>query len=173
MDNSYASYLPVSEIRFGRQRTQKYLCNIIMTSSNGNISVLLALCAGHSPFAFGFPSQGPVMQSVVRGIHRSLSDSPHKGQWWRALIFSLISASWNWSIEWRQTAFHQERTITNGTKRHNPIEWVRKSWSPDMKLRPIASKTKQKQLFNRCFWDLSLADHHCLFMTWLSQRLNR
>ena len=33
----------------------------------------------------------------VRGIHRSPVDSPHKGQWHGALIFSLI---WAWTNTW-------------------------------------------------------------------------
>ena len=37
----------------------------------------------------------PRYQPSVRGIHRSPVDSPHKGQWRRALIFSLICASTN------------------------------------------------------------------------------
>ena len=41
----------------------------MMTSSNGNISALLALCAGNSPVT---------------------ENSPHKGQWCGALMFSLI-----------------------------------------------------------------------------------
>ena len=48
----------------------------MMTSSNGNISALLAF---------------------VRGIHRSPVNSPHKGRWLGALMFSLISA-WNNSL---------------------------------------------------------------------------
>ena len=47
-----------------------------MTSSNGNISALLALCAGNTPV--------PV-------------NSPHKGQWRGALMFSLICA---WINDW-------------------------------------------------------------------------
>ena len=50
--------------------------HIMMTSSNGNISALLALCAGNSPV--------PV-------------NSPHKGQWRWALMFSLIYA---WINDW-------------------------------------------------------------------------
>ena len=46
-----------------------YVC--MMTSSNGNISALLALCAGN---------------------HRSPVTSPHKGQLRGALLFSLIRA---------------------------------------------------------------------------------
>ena len=36
------------------------LAAIMMTSSNGNISALLALCAGNSPVTGEFPSQRPV-----------------------------------------------------------------------------------------------------------------
>ena len=48
----------------------------MMTSSNGNISALLALCAGNSPV--------PV-------------NSPHKGQWRGALMFPLICV---WINNW-------------------------------------------------------------------------
>ena len=51
--------------------------NIMMTSSNGNI----------------FPRYWP----FVRGIHRSPVNSPHKGQWRGALMFSLICV---WIIGW-------------------------------------------------------------------------
>ena len=80
-----SSSLPgTSELKFGyeaiitfdRKLCMKLLCTFIvsanlciMTSSNGNISVLL-------PF--------------VRGIHRSTVNSPHRGQWRGALMFSLI-----------------------------------------------------------------------------------
>ena len=47
-----------------------------MTSSNGNISALLDLC-------------------FVREIHWSPVNSPHKGQWRGALMFSLICALLN------------------------------------------------------------------------------
>ena len=59
----------------------------VMTSSNGNI------------FRVNWP--------FVRGIHRSPVNSPHKGQWRGALMFSLICAgingwvkqSWGWWFE--------------------------------------------------------------------------
>ena len=35
----------------------------MMTSSNGNISALLAICAGNSPVTGEFPAQRPVTQS--------------------------------------------------------------------------------------------------------------
>ena len=40
-----------------------------------------------------FPRYWP----YVRGIHRSLVDSPHRGKWRRALMFSLI---WAWTNGW-------------------------------------------------------------------------
>ena len=39
----------------------------------------------------------PCYWPSVRGIHLSLVDSPHKGQWHRALMFSLICA---WTNSW-------------------------------------------------------------------------
>ena len=48
----------------------------MMTSSNGNFSALLAICAGNSPVTGEFP---------------------HKGQWRGALIFSLICV---WINDW-------------------------------------------------------------------------
>ena len=72
--------------------------------------MLLALCEGNPWVTGGFPSQRWVTRSFdvffdlrlikwkhfprcwvfVRGIHRSPLNSPHKGQWRRALMFSLI-----------------------------------------------------------------------------------
>ena len=81
-------------------------------------SAWLALCEGNSPVTGEFPSQRPVMCSFdvffdlclihddiikwklfmhdwpfVKGIHQSLVNSPHKGQWHVTLMFSLICAS--------------------------------------------------------------------------------
>ena len=52
-----------------------------MTSSNGNISTWLALCAGNSPVTGEFP---------------------HKGQWRGALMFSLICA---WTNGWANNRY--------------------------------------------------------------------
>ena len=69
---------------------------IMMTSSNGNISALLAF---------------------VRGIHRSPVNSPHKGQRRGTLMFSLI---WPWINGWvnsgeagdlRRHCAHQDVTL--------------------------------------------------------------
>ena len=47
----------------------------VMTSSNGNLSVLLALCAGNSPMTGEFPLQRPVTRSFdVSSICASVND---------------------------------------------------------------------------------------------------
>ena len=43
--------------------TNSQQCRTMMTSSNGNISTLLALCVGNSPVTSEFPSQRPVTWS--------------------------------------------------------------------------------------------------------------
>ena len=78
-----------------------------MTSSNGNISALLALCVGKSPANF-----------------------PHKGQWCRALMFSLIR-TWihDWVLKNREAGDLSEmpsRSLwchCNGS-RQNMDEWL-------------------------------------------------
>ena len=67
-----------------------------MTSSNGNISALLAICAGNSTVTGELPTKRPVTP-FVRGIHRSPVNSPQKGQSHGALMFSLICA---WTNGW-------------------------------------------------------------------------
>ena len=63
----------ISNVWYCNVHSVKILCSlrkVMMTSSNGNI----------------FPRYWP----FVRGIHRSPVNSPHKGQWRGALVFSLI-----------------------------------------------------------------------------------
>ena len=66
------------------------LCHAIritmMTSSNGNISALLALCAGNSPVTGAFPSQRPVTRSF--GVFFDL-----------CLNKRLSKQSWGWWFE--------------------------------------------------------------------------
>ena len=78
----------------------------MMTSPNENISALLALC--------------------VRGIHRSPVDSPHKGHWHGALMFSLICAwtngwanNWDSGDLWRHHAHYYVIVM--------PSDWFRRS----------------------------------------------
>ena len=52
----------------------------------------------------------------VRGIHRSPVDSPHKGQWRRALVFSLICASTNgWTNDWGTDDLRRHRAYYDVT----------------------------------------------------------
>ena len=52
-----------------------------MTSSNGNISAILALCAGNSPVTGEFPSQRPVTQSFDVLFSLRLSKRLSKQSW--------------------------------------------------------------------------------------------
>ena len=99
-----------------------------MTSSNRSISTLLSLLAG---------------------IHRSPVNSPHKGQWHRALIFyfdlrlnkRLSKQSWGWwfetpsrsSLQWR----HNGRDGVPNYQPHNCLlnRLFRRRWNKTSKLR--------------------------------------
>ena len=55
-----------------------------------------------------------VLLAFVRGIHRSTVDSPHKGQWHRALMFSLMCAStngWTNNRDLRCHSAHYDLTV--------------------------------------------------------------
>ena len=56
----------------------------MMTSSNGNISALLAISAGNSPITGEFPTQRPVTQSfdVFYYLHRNTQLSKRSWGWW-------------------------------------------------------------------------------------------
>ena len=80
---------------------------VMMTSSNGNI--LLAICAGNSP---------------------SPGNSPHKDQWRRALVFSLICA---WTNGWvnngeagdlRRHRAHYDRITTTPNQIYHSISVI-------------------------------------------------
>ena len=71
-----------------------YVCDIfcyMMTPSNGNISALLAICAGNSPVTGEFPAQRPVTRSF--GV---FVDLPLNKRW--------SKQSWGW---WFETLSHQ------------------------------------------------------------------
>ena len=57
---------------------------IMMTSSNGSISALLAICAGNSPITGEFPSQRPVTWSfdVLFDLRLNKRLSKQWGSWW-------------------------------------------------------------------------------------------
>ena len=52
-------------------------------------------------FSVLFPKNMVTGSFPVRGIHRSLVNSPHKGQWYGALMFSLICAWTNGRVNIR------------------------------------------------------------------------
>ena len=54
--------------------------SFMMTSSNGNISVLLALCEGNPPATGGFPLQRPVTQSFCVFLCASEQTTKHNGK---------------------------------------------------------------------------------------------
>ena len=59
-----------------------------------------------------FPRHWP----IVRGIHQSLVNSPHKGQWRGALVFSLICAWTNgWINHWDAGYLWRHRAHYDGT----------------------------------------------------------
>ena len=61
----------------------------MVTSSNGNIFALLAICAGNSPVTREFPPPPP-------------PPPPHKGQWRGALMFSLLCVWINGRVKNRE-----------------------------------------------------------------------
>ena len=56
-------------------------CAYMMTSSNGNFSALLALCAGNSPVTGEFPSQRPVTRSFDVSLICALNKRLSKQSW--------------------------------------------------------------------------------------------
>ena len=56
----------------------------MMTSSNGNISALMALCAGNSPVTGEFPAQRPVTRSfdVFFDLRLNIRLSKQSRGWW-------------------------------------------------------------------------------------------
>ena len=52
-------------------------------------------CITASPWYHHQMETFSMLLALVRGIHRSLVNSPHKGQWLRALMFSLTYAGIN------------------------------------------------------------------------------
>ena len=74
-------------------------CNLIQNWSSWFVQISAEPSADHDDVIIWkhFPHYWP----FVRGIHRSPVNSPHKGQWRRALMFSLICAWTNgWVNNW-------------------------------------------------------------------------
>ena len=74
---SYKRKISKSHKNCAMLRFTLFCCGYMMTSSNGNIFALLAICAGNSPLMGEFPAQRPVTQSF--DVFFDLR--PNK-QWW-------------------------------------------------------------------------------------------
>ena len=78
----------------------------IMTSSNDNISALLALCEGNPPVTGGFPSQRPVMLSfdVFFDLSWDKQLSKQSGHQWfkRHCAHSLCMKITKWVNKWNK-----------------------------------------------------------------------
>ena len=70
-----------------------------MTSSNGNISALLALCVGNSPVTGEFPTQRPVTRSFDVSFDLRLNKRLSK-QSWRRWFETPSRSSWRHWNEW-------------------------------------------------------------------------
>ena len=80
-----------------------YICPVrMMTSSNGNFSALLAICAGNSPVPGEFPTQRPVTRSFDVYFHLR----PDK---------RLSKQSWGW---WFEAVSHSLWRHRNGPKNY-------------------------------------------------------
>ena len=94
------------------------LC-FMMRSANGNISSLLALCAGNSPVTGEFPSQRPMMQrfDVFFDLRLNKQLSKQSWGWWLKMPSCSL---------WRQCKVQREPT-QNGQHSaddiHNRISW--------------------------------------------------
>ena len=70
----------------------------MMTSSNQNISALLALCEGNPPVTGVFPSQRPVTRSFDvffdRRLNKLISKTIAKPVIWDAIVFLMTSRSY-------------------------------------------------------------------------------
>ena len=84
----------------------------MMTSSNGNISVLLALCAGNSPVTRGFSSQRPVTRTFVffdLRLSKRLSkqsrcqcfETPPGSLWRHCNSLTMRTGYLNWLERWK------------------------------------------------------------------------
>ena len=71
---------------------------IMMTSSNGNISALLAICAGNSPLSGEFPAQRPVTRSSDVYFDLHLNKWLSK-QWWCWWFETLLHPLWRHSSD--------------------------------------------------------------------------
>ena len=93
----------------------------------------------------------------VRGIHRSPVNSPHKGQWRRALMFSLICARINGWInkcgagDLRRHRVHYDVTIMRRRADNRPIPWISQFHIPQY---TIQKRNVHISALNGALWDM-------------------
>ena len=74
-----------------QDRAIKPTSPVMMTSSNGNISALLALCEGNPPVTGGFPSQRPVTRSLDVFYDLRLKKKPIEQRIEKPVIWEAIA----------------------------------------------------------------------------------
>ena len=91
----------------------------IITSSNVNISALLAICARNSPVTGEFPSQRPVTQSfdVFYDLRLNKRLSKQVWGWWFETLLSPLWRHWNEDKELNQD-IDQKLILVHGKKKH-------------------------------------------------------
>ena len=110
--------------------------------------------------------------SFVPGIHQSPVNSPHKGQWRGALMFSLIYVWINdWvnnreAGEWRRFRAHYDIIVMfgpdNGIMRKNKVNTTVSEWLGDTSGKasdalPLASLSHQQS----CYWNKEIPQTYC------------
>ena len=119
-----------------------------------------------------FPRNWP----FVRGIHRSPVNSPHKGQWRVALMFSLI---WVWINGWvnnhkagdlRLYRFHYDVTVMHWAIDivDEPVMERRISGMPESYTTDASEFTTQPDKFQTDVWKVQLFQQHIRYWFWLS-----
>ena len=80
----------------------------MMTSSNGNIFALLAICAGNSPVTGEFPTQRPVTRSFDVSFDAHLNKP-------------LSKQSWSWWFETPSRPLWRHSNVVPDTENYNAL----------------------------------------------------
>ena len=130
-----------------------------MTSSNGNISALLAICVGNSPVPGEFPAQRPVTRSfdVFFDMRLNKRLSKQSWGWW----FETLSRHYDVTVMISEILLDGARPITDHhyddvTERHV----VPNHRSFDCLFNSLCGATSKKHQ----------SPHYCLFVRWIQPR---
>ena len=135
-DNPFKTILKHTNTRLASISLFRYCFCRNIESQNNLASVLFCDILNHDDVIKWkhFPSYWP----FVRGIHRWPVNSPHKGQWRGALLFSLICTWINGWVNNRETCdlrrhrTHYDVIVTNiGKRKKCDILSSPKEWSPN------------------------------------------